>query len=153
MNLNENIDRIKQVMGIITESKSVISLINQLGLKGAVKFAGGWEVFESMGGMDYTFEKVDELLKDYTNLVIVDDLEDEGGDTWKSVAYGKANNNSTNPPYVYFVWNKSPMDAAEANLSFDEALSDKLLPLGLPDDITKIILENGLKNIIIIFLQ
>lgn len=146
MNLNENISRIKQVMGIITESKSISKMIDELGVIGSIEFIGNEETFKQMGGIDYAFEKADRLLKDYTNLVIVDDLEDEGGDTWKSVAYGKVNNNSTNPPYVYFVWNKSPMDATEANLSFDEALSDKLLPLGLPDDITKIILEKWVKK-------
>jgi hypothetical protein len=111
-----------------------------------IKIIGNEETFKQMGGIDYAFEKADEILKDYTNLVIVDDLEDEGGDTWKSVAYGKVNNNSTKPPYVYFVWNKSPMDATEANLSFDEALSDKLLPLGLPNNITKIILGKWVKK-------
>jgi hypothetical protein len=146
MNLNENISRIKQVMGIITESKSISKMIDELGVIKTIKFVGDEESFKEMGGIDYAFERADELLKDYTNLVIVDDLEDEGDDTWKSVAYGKVNNNSAKPPYVYFVWNKSPMDADEANLSFDEALSNKLIPLGLPDNITKIILGKWVKK-------
>jgi hypothetical protein len=146
MNLNENISRIKQVMGIIAESKSISKMIDELGVIKTIKFVGDEESFKEMGGIDYAFERADELLKDYTNLVIVDDLEDEGDDTWKSVAYGKVNNNSAKPPYVYFVWNKSPMDAAEANLSFDEALSNKLIPLGLPDNITKIILGKWVKK-------
>lgn len=133
-------------MGIIAESKSISKMIDELGVIKTIKFVGDEESFKEMGGIDYAFERADELLKDYTNLVIVDDLEDEGDDTWKSVAYGKVNNNSAKPPYVYFVWNKSPMDADEANLSFDEALSNKLIPLGLPDNITKIILGKWVKK-------
>ena len=38
MNLNENLDRIKQVMGIITESKSIKKLIDELGIDDTIKF-------------------------------------------------------------------------------------------------------------------
>ena len=59
--------------------------------------------------IDYLFDDVDELLKDYTNLMIVDDNED--GDRYKSVAYGERNNEEpTEPPYVYFNWSKSPIN-------------------------------------------
>ena len=37
MNLNENINRIKQVMGIITENKSITKLIDYIGVKGNTK--------------------------------------------------------------------------------------------------------------------
>jgi hypothetical protein len=132
MNLNENINRIKQVMGIITENKSITKLIDYIGVKGAIKFTGGMDSFNSIGGIDYLFEKVDELLKDYTNLIIVDDMEDEGGGdkgTYKSVAYGERNNEEpTEPPYVYFNWSKNPMNNPKASLEFDRVLSNKLIP-------------------------
>jgi hypothetical protein len=147
MNLNENINRIKQVMGIITENKPVDKLIEKMGVKGAIQFAGGMKSFNSIGGMDYLFDKVDELLKDYTNLIIVDDMEDEGGDTWKSVAYGEKNNEKpTEPPYVYFNWSKSPMNNPKALLDFDKVLSEKLTPLDIPENVTKIILEKWIRK-------
>jgi hypothetical protein len=147
MNLNENINRIKQVMGIITENKPVDKLIEKMGVKGAIQFAGGMKSFNSIGGMDYLFDKVDELLKDYTNLIIVDDMEDEGGDTWKTVAYGEKNNEKpTEPPYVYFNWSKSPMNNPKALLEFDEVLSEKLTSLNIPENVTKIILEKWIRK-------
>jgi hypothetical protein len=147
MNLNENINRIKQVMGIITENKPVDKLIEKMGVKGAIQFAGGMKSFNSIGGMDYLFDKVDELLKDYTNLIIVDDMEDEGGDTWKTVAYGEKNNEKpTEPPYVYFNWSKSPMNNPKALLEFDEVLSEKLTSLNIPENVTKIILEKWVRK-------
>ena len=145
MNLNENINRIKQVMGIITENKSISKMIDELGVEGAIKFVGDEETFKEMGGMDSLFEKADELLKDYTKLVIVNDYEDKSGDTWKSVAYGRKNSD-TKPPYVYFVWNKSPMNADKVNLNIDKALSDKLSPLKLPDNFAKNILYKWVKK-------
>lgn len=147
MNLNENINRIKQVMGIITENKPVDILIDKMGVKGAIQFAGGIKSFNSIGGIDYLFDKVDELLKDYTNLIIVDDMEDEGGDTWKTVAYGEKNNEKpTEPPYVYFNWSKSPMNNPKALLEFDEVLSEKLTSLNIPENVTKIILEKWIRK-------
>ena len=150
MNLNENINRIKQVMGIITENKSITKLIDYIGVKGAIKFTGGMDSFNSIGGIDYLFEKVDELLKDYTNLIIVDDMEDEGGGdkgTYKSVAYGERNNEEpTEPPYVYFNWSKNPMNNPKASLEFDRVLSNKLIPLDFPENITKIILEKWVRK-------
>lgn len=150
MNLNENINRIKQVMGIITENKPVDKLIDKMGIKGAIQFAGGMKSFNSIGGMDYLFDKVDELLKDYTNLIIVDDMEDEGGGdkgTYKSVAYGERNNEEpTEPPYVYFNWSKSPINMPTGSLEFDKVLSDKLIPLDIPKNITKIILEKWVRK-------
>ena len=150
MNLNENINRIKQVMGIITENKPVDKLIDKMGIKGAIQFAGGIKSFNSIGGMDYLFDKVDELLKDYTNLIIVNDMEDEGGGdkgTYKSVAYGERNNEEpTEPPYVYFNWSKNPMNNPKALLDFDKVLSEKLTPLDIPENVTKIILEKWVRK-------
>lgn len=150
MNLNENINRIKQVMGIITENKPVDKLIEKMGVKGAIQFAGGIKSFNSIGGIDYLFDKVDELLKDYTNLIIVDDMEDKGGGdkgTWKTVAYGEKNNEKpTEPPYVYFNWSKSPMNNPKALLEFDEVLSEKLTSLNIPENVTKIILEKWIRK-------
>jgi hypothetical protein len=150
MNLNENITRIKQVMGIITENKPVDKLIEKMGVKGAIQFAGGMKSFNSIGGMDYLFDKVDELLKDYTNLIIVDDMEDKGGGdkgTWKTVAYGEKNNEKpTEPPYVYFNWSKNPMNNPKASLEFDKVLSEKLTSLNIPENLTKIILEKWIRK-------
>jgi hypothetical protein len=150
MNLNENINRIKQVMGIITENKPVDKLIDKMGVKGAIQFAGGIKSFNSIGGIDYLFDKVDELLKDYTNLIIVDDMEDKGGGdkgTWKSVAYGEKNNEKpTEPPYVYFNWSKNPMNNPKASLEFDKVLSEKLTSLNIPENVTKIILEKWVRK-------
>jgi hypothetical protein len=97
--------------------------------------------------MDYLFDKVDELLKDYTNLIIVDDMEDEGGDTWKTVAYGEKNNEKpTEPPYVYFNWSKNTMNNPKASLEFDKVLSEKLTSLNIPENVTKIILEKWVRK-------
>jgi hypothetical protein len=147
---SHNITRIKQVMGIITENKPVEKLIDKMGVKGAIQFAGGMKSFNSIGGMDYLFDKVDELLKDYTNLIIVDDMEDEGGGdkgTFKSVAYGERNHEEpTEPPYVYFNWSKNPMNNPKALLDFDKVLSEKLTPLDIPENVTKIILEKWVRK-------
>ena len=151
MNLNENINRIKQVMGIITENNSIEKLINRTGsIQSAIKFAGGINSFNSFGGIDYLFDKAEELLKNYTNLIIVDDMEDEGGGdngTYKSVAYGEKNNEKpTEPPYVYFNWSKIPMNNPKASLEFDDVLSDKLTPLDMPEILTKIVLEKWVRK-------
>lgn len=95
--------------------------------------------------IDYLFDNVDELLKDYTNLMIVDDNED--GDRYKSVAYGERNNEEpTEPPYVYFNWSKSPINMPTGSLEFDKVLSDKLIPLDIPENVTKIILEKWVRK-------
>jgi hypothetical protein len=145
MNLNENINIIKQMMGIITENKSISKMIDELGVIDSINFVGDEETFKEMGGMDSAFEKADELLKDYTKLVIVNDYEDKSGDTWKSVAYGRKNSDAK-PPYVYFDWSKSPMNADKANLDIDIALSSRLTPLKLPDNLEKIILYKWVKK-------
>ena len=139
MNLNENLDRIKQVMGIITENKTIKKLIDELGINGAIKFVGSGKEFENMGGGDYEFSDKEnrlfkmgeELLKDYTNLSyeISEDYEDY-------VIYGEELNDRDNPGFVYFNWNKF-----EDRLGVDKALSDKLKPLGLSDDIIEYILK------------
>ena len=84
------------------------------------------------------------LLKDYTNLIILEDYEDEGGGDggWKSVAYGEGNDDyRIKAGYVSFNWVKNPMDKPTAHLYVDKALSDHLKPLDIPDEITKMILK------------
>ena len=146
MNLNENILRIQEMMGIITEdsNKVIISMIDEMGINTTIDFLGSLDKFESLGGIDYLFNEPDELLKDYTNLIILEDYEDEGGGDggWKSVAYGEGNDDyRIKPGYVYFNWVKNPMDKPTAHLYVDKALSDHLKPLDIPDEITKMILK------------
>ena len=62
MNLNENIDRIKQVMGIITESKSISKMIDELGVIGSIKFVGDEKKWNSKNGCGIVFD-VSEILK------------------------------------------------------------------------------------------
>ena len=76
-------------------------------------------------------------------------MEDEGGgaDGYKSVAYGEKNNEKpTEPPYVYFNWSKNPMNNPKALLDFDKVLSEKLTPLDIPENVTKIILEKWVRK-------
>lgn len=135
------------MMGIITENKSINLLIDKMGVNGTINFLGGIDNFKNIGGVDYLFNKSDELLKDYTNLIIVDDYEDDSRDSYKSVAYGEGHDDyRIKPGYVYFNWSKTPMDAPTARLSVDKALSNQLIPLDIPDEITKIILERWVRK-------
>ena len=75
------------------------------------------------------------------------DDDNEDGDRYKSVAYGERNNEEpTEPPYVYFNWSKSPINMPTGSLEFDKVLSDKLIPLDIPKNITKIILEKWVRK-------
>lgn len=151
MNLNENLDRIKQVMGIITESKSIKKLIDELGIDDTIKFVGGGSAFENMGGGDYEFSNKEnrlfkmgeEVLKDYTNLIIMDDIDYEHEEDYDNyVVYGEGHKGyKIKPGFIYFDWDKY-----EDKLSVDEALSDKLKPLGLSDDVIKYILKRWVRK-------
>jgi len=137
------------MMGIITEdvNKVTSSMIDSMGIDVAINFLGGYDEFERVGGVDYLLNKADKLLKDYTNLIITDDYEDDSNDSWKSVAYGEGNDDyRIKPGYVYFNWTKNPKDEPMAHLYVDKALSDHLIPLDMPDEITEIILERWVKK-------
>jgi hypothetical protein len=87
MNLHENINRIQEMMGIISENKNstISKMVDLMGVNETILYIGGIDNFNDMGGMDYLFDKVDELLKNYTNLIITD----TNVDTWETVAYGE----------------------------------------------------------------
>lgn len=60
MNLNENIHRIQEMMGVISENR-IINIINELGLHDAIRYFGGYgNIIDFIG--DYKFsneEKID----------------------------------------------------------------------------------------------
>ena len=60
MNLNENIHRIQEMMGVISENR-IINIINELGLHDAIRYFGGYgNIIDLIG--DYKFsneEKID----------------------------------------------------------------------------------------------
>ena len=70
INLHENINRIQEMMGIIPENKnsSISKMVDLLGVNDTIRYIGGIDKFNTMGGMDYLFNKVDELLKNYNIL-------------------------------------------------------------------------------------
>ena len=60
MNLNENIHRIQEMMGVITENK-IINIINELGIYDSIRYFGGYDKIMDLIG-DYEFsndEKID----------------------------------------------------------------------------------------------
>lgn len=145
MNLHENINRIQEMMGIISENKNstISKMVDLMGVNETILYIGGIDNFNDMGGMDYLFDKVDELLKNYTNLIITD----TNVDTWETVAYGEGHDDyRIKPGYVYFDWSKHLKDKPITHLSVDKALSDHLKSLDMPDNITKILLEKWVRK-------
>jgi hypothetical protein len=59
MNLQENIDRIHQMMGIINENK-VADIIQEMGLYNAIRYFGGYDNLEKKMG-DYVLSN-DEMI-------------------------------------------------------------------------------------------
>lgn len=58
MNLQENIDRIQIMMGIITENKTIQKMVDELGLVTAIKYYGGFDNFIK----HYKFPPKEEIL-------------------------------------------------------------------------------------------
>jgi hypothetical protein len=145
MNLHENINRIQEMMGIIPENKNspIPKMVDLIGVNDTILYIGGIDKFNTMGGMDYLFNKVDELLKNYTNLIITD----TNVDTWETVAYGEGHDDyRIKPGYVYFDWSKSLKGKPTTHLSVDKELSDHLKSLDIPDNITKTLLERWVRK-------
>ena len=66
MNLNENINRIHQMMGIINENK-VINIISELGLYDAIRYFGGYDkVTKLMGDYVFSNEEMIDFIRDAT---------------------------------------------------------------------------------------
>ena len=59
MNLNENIHRIHQMMGIINENR-VINIISELGLYDAIRYFGGYDKVKELIG-DYEFSEEERI--------------------------------------------------------------------------------------------
>lgn len=70
MNLQENINRIHQMMGVINEDNSfnIKKIINVVGIVDAIRYLGGYEKFKEQGGLDILTkdDKID-VIKDNTN--------------------------------------------------------------------------------------
>ena len=66
MNLNENIHRIHQMMGIINENK-VVDVVQEMGLYQAIRYFGGYDNLTKMMG-DYVFSN--EEMIDFINDVV-----------------------------------------------------------------------------------
>ena len=54
MNLQENINRIQQMMGVINEdnSSNIKKMINVVGIVDAIRYLGGYDKFKEQGGLD-----------------------------------------------------------------------------------------------------
>ena len=54
MNLQENINRIHQMMGIINEdnSSNIKKMVDVVGIVDAIRYLGGYEKFKEQGGLD-----------------------------------------------------------------------------------------------------
>ena len=54
MNLQENINRIHQMMGVINEdnSSNIKKMINVVGIVDAIRYLGGYDKFKEQGGLD-----------------------------------------------------------------------------------------------------
>ena len=54
MNLQENINRIHQMMGVINEDNSfnIKKMINVVGIVDTIRYLGGYEKFKEQGGLD-----------------------------------------------------------------------------------------------------
>ena len=144
MNLQEQTNRIKEIMGVISENDNFIKTIKNFGIPDTIKYVGSYDLFKQSKFFDSVFKMVDDLLKDFTDLIIVDNYSDGNYDdknSSRAVAYGEGHNDfKIKPGYVYFDWYKSPMNKPTATLSVDEKLSDVLSSLDLPDNLMKDIL-------------
>lgn len=64
MNLNENIHRIQEMMGVITENKT-INIINELGLYDAIRYFSGYgNIIDLIGDYKFSNEEKINFIKD-----------------------------------------------------------------------------------------
>lgn len=64
MNLNENIHRIQEMMGVISENKT-INIINELGLYDAIRYFGGYgNIIDLIGDYKFSNEEKINFIKD-----------------------------------------------------------------------------------------
>lgn len=64
MNLHENIHRIQEMMGVITENKN-IKIINELGLYDAIRYFGGYgKIMDLIGDYEFSNEEKIDFIRD-----------------------------------------------------------------------------------------
>jgi len=70
MNLQENINRIHQMMGVINEDNrfNIKKMVDVVGIVDTIRYLGGYEKFKEQGGLDILTkdDKID-VIKDNTN--------------------------------------------------------------------------------------